>query len=936
MTATAANSEERSERVLVLMTNRADAQRTVDVLAAAGVEGVACDDGPALHREMEHGVGALLVTEEAVAGDREQSIRAALAAQPAWSAVPVVAVVREGAAVGRRESFLADFSANVTLIERPLRMRTLVSVVRGAVRARRHQYDIRDAIAERELALDAARLGWWRYAPAAGLVTHDERYAEIYGLADDGLAGRGRPVAEIAALLHPEDAPRVWAAVEAATNPVDSKPYVVEYRVNRPDGALRWLEAHGLAAFAGEGAARKAVSFVGTVADVTDRKQAEEVLRASEQRYRALAMASSDVAYRMSADWSVMFPLDGRGLVASNAEPIRDWLPRNIPPEEHDRIRAAIAQVIAGSSLFDLEHRVIRADGSVGWTRSRAVPILDDAGEVIEWFGAASDITDRKRAEQALRESEDRYRTLFASMDEGYCVIEVLFDPPGGKRAVDYRFLEVNPAFEAQAGMPNPVGRRMLEFVPSIEDHWLENYGRVALSGEPVRFANEYKTLDRWFDVYAFRVGRPDERKVAVLFSDITARKESEARVAALVESLREQDKRKDEFLATLAHELRNPLAPIRSGLAVLAMSPLEGPAAELVPMMERQLAHLVHLVDDLLDVSRVTSGRITLHRERFDLREAVSAAIETCRPAIACARHAFAARLPETPVFVDGDATRLAQVVTNLLTNACKYTPDGGRIELAVTTQDDTAVIRVEDDGVGIPADMLPKVFDTFTQVGRSLDRSQGGLGLGLALVRRLVEKHGGKAEVESPGPDRGSTFTVRLPLAAAPETSTLPEPPAEPSPAPLTVPPTAHSPRRHRILVVDDLRPSAATLAMMLKALGQDARAENDGASALRVAAEFRPQVVISDIGMPGMDGYEVARRFRAADGPRPVLVALTGYGQDEDRRRAFDAGFDHHLVKPTSVDALRQLLASLPPLEPDAAAHNGSPRITTPADS
>jgi len=688
---TEATEDERSERVLVLMTNRNDADRTVEVLAAAGLDGVACADEPHLGRELERGAGALLVTEEALLGDRADDVRAALAAQPAWSSVPLVAVVREGAAVGRRESLLSDLAANVTLIERPLRMRTLVSVVRGAIRARRHQYDIRDAIADRD-----------------------------------------------------------------------------------------------------------------------------------------------------------------------------------------------------------------------------------------------------RRAEQ-LRASEERYRTLFESMDEGYCVIEVLFDPPGGTRAVDYRFLEVNPAFETQAGMPNPVGRRMLEFVPSIEDHWLDNYGRVALTGEPVRFENEYKTLNRWFDVYAFRVGRPDERRVAVLFSDVTGRKESEARVAALVESLREQDKRKDEFLATLAHELRNPLAPIRSGLAVLGMSPLDGPAAELVPMMERQLTHLVHLVDDLLDVSRVTSGRITLHRERFDLREAVTAAIETCRPAIDCARHLFDARVPATPVWVDGDATRLAQVITNLLTNACKYTPDGGRIELTVDTEGEAAVVRVTDDGVGIPADMLPKVFDTFTQVGRSIDRSQGGLGLGLALVRRLAEKHGGTAEVRSPGPDQGCTVTVRLPLAgAAPpgETSSPGEAPppgseTEAADSPLTPP-------VNRILVVDDLRPSAMTLAMMLKALGQDARAENDGHSALRTIREFRPQVVISDIAMPGMDGYELARRLRTADGPRPILVALTGYGQDEDRRRAFDAGFDHHLVKPTSVDALRELLASLPAVTAQEAARNGSAPAGAPSAS
>ncbi|RYG21782.1 PAS domain S-box protein, partial [bacterium] len=294
----------------------------------------------------------------------------------------------------------------------------------------------------------------------------------------------------------------------------------------------RWFEVRAFR-FGGDESRRIGILF----AEVTEKRKARLALIQSEARYRALATASSDVAYGMSPDWSVMLPLDGRGLVASNAEPIRDWLGKNIPPSEHARIREGIAKAIETKSLFEIEHRVTRPDGSLGWTRSRAVPILNDGGEILEWFGAASDITDRKRAEAAVRASEKRYRDLFESMDEGYCIIEVLFAPSDPSRAIDYRFLEINPAFEAQSGMRDVIGRRMLEFVPSIEPHWLGNYGRVALTGEPIRFIGEYTGLNRWFEVYAFRVGEASAHHVAVLFTDITSRKQAEA-------SLRESEAR--------------------------------------------------------------------------------------------------------------------------------------------------------------------------------------------------------------------------------------------------------------------------------------------------------------------------------------------------------------------------------------------------------
>ena len=363
-------------------------------------------------------------------------------------------------------------------------------------------------------------------------------------------------------------------------------------------------------------------------------------------------------------------------------------------------------------------------------------------------------------------------------------------------------------------------------------------------------------------------------------------------------EALREADRRKDEFLATLAHELRNPLAPIRNGLEVLRVA-AGNPAAtaQAREVMERQLGHMVRLIDDLLDVARLNSGKIRLRPDSIDLRAAVEAAVEASRPAVDAGGHALSVTVPPARVPIHADPTRIGQVVSNLLTNAAKYTPDGGRIDVTVRQEGGTAVVRVTDTGVGIPADMLPRVFDLFTQVGENLDRSQGGLGIGLALVRKLAELHGGRVTAESPGPGRGSTFTVRLPV----------EPGAAPEAAPAADPADGPRARPRKVLVVDDNADGAASLAMVLGLAGPRTETAHSGPAALAAAARFRPDVVILDIGLPGMDGYEVARAIRAdARLGRPVLVAVTGWGTDQDRQRAAAAGFDHHLVKP--VDGLR----------------------------
>jgi signal transduction histidine kinase len=369
--------------------------------------------------------------------------------------------------------------------------------------------------------------------------------------------------------------------------------------------------------------------------------------------------------------------------------------------------------------------------------------------------------------------------------------------------------------------------------------------------------------------------------------------------------ALRQADRRKDEFLATLAHELRNPLAPIKTGLQLMAHAGLaEDRFALTRDMMERQLTQLVKLIDQLLEVSRIATGKIVLERQALDLRDVVRSAVETCQPMLDAAGHQLAVTLPDVCVMVEGDATRLAQSVGNLLNNACKYTGPGGRIRVALSVDAGRAVLTVADNGSGIPPEMLDSVFDLFTQVNRTLDRAQGGLGIGLSLVKSLVTLHGGEVRAQSAGMGQGSTFTLRLPLAAPAALS----PGRHPSDAP------AAPLRALRVLIVDDNADAADSLAMLLEMLGHDTRVEYSGQAGLRAAVAFKPDVVFCDIGMPDMGGYEVASRLRR-DGRfgAALLVAVTGWGAQEDKRRAKGAGFDMHLTKPVSAESVTGLLAT-----------------------
>jgi signal transduction histidine kinase len=404
---------------------------------------------------------------------------------------------------------------------------------------------------------------------------------------------------------------------------------------------------------------------------------------------------------------------------------------------------------------------------------------------------------------------------------------------------------------------------------------------------------------------------RVDERTAALaeanlaLQAEIRDRKRLENELRLRVDQLADADQRKDEFLALLAHELRNPLAPIRNGLHILRLSHADGPADErVVGLMEQEVRNLTRLVDDLLDVSRITCGKIQLRKEAVDLAGVVIHAVEAVRPLIESQHHELTVSLPTEAVHLEADPTRLEQVLCNLLNNAAKYTEQGGHIHLSVVPEDDKVTVCVRDNGIGISPELLPRIFDLFAQADRALARSQGGLGVGLTLVKKLVGLMGGSVAAKSEGAGKGSVFTVRLPALRTAPAGVLEAPMAGPRPSggPL------------RVLVVEDIEAVAEMLAILLKMWGHDVRVVHDGLTALVAARAYRPDVIFLDIGLPGMNGYEVARQLRQElRDKKPLIAALTGYGQEEDRRLARDAGFDHHMVKPIDPSALEALLAA-----------------------
>jgi PAS domain S-box-containing protein len=538
-----------------------------------------------------------------------------------------------------------------------------------------------------------------------------------------------------------------------------------------------------------------------------------------------------------------------------------------------------------------------RPDGSRWVALAYANPFLDERGELAGAVNVLVDISDRRRAELAsaqlaaiVNSSDDAIisKNLYGIIQSWNPAAVRLFGYTA-EQAVGRHISFLIPAERADEE------DRILAQLRAGDRVYHFDTVRVRSDGQPIHVS---LTISPIRDEAGRVVGAS---KIA---RDITERKLAEERTYALLAQLKEADRRKDEFLATLAHELRNPLAPLRNMLEVMRRGGNGDLIEQVRPTLERQLGQLVRLVDDLMDVSRIARGKLELRKERVELASVIHQSAEVSRPLAESAGHELIVSLPREPIYLYADPARLAQVFGNLLTNACKYTEPGGRIWVAAARQGGDVVVSVKDTGVGIPPDKLGSVFEMFNQIDRSLERSQGGLGIGLTLVKRLVEMHGGSVEAHSKGTGRGSEFVVRLPVLleeARPETPT-----AEPAPA-----------AARRILVVDDNRDAATSLALLLQLTGNEAQIAFDGLEAVEATAAFRPDVILLDIGLPKLNGYDACRRIREQPWGRGVmLVALTGWGQEEDRRQSKEAGFDHHMVKPVDLAALTALLAELRP--------------------
>jgi len=633
---------------------------------------------------------------------------------------------------------------------------------------------------------------------------------------------------------------------------------------------------------------------------------ANERLRESEERLHL----SQQVAHIGTFDWNIE---TGVSIWTPELEAIHGLAPGGfsntqtawqelLHPDDREAALRCVALALRTGQPGEGEWRVVWPNGMVHWIAARFQAFKDEAGKPVRLTGVNVDITQRKQAEEKLRESELRFRRFMQQLP-GLAWIK---DRAG-------RYVYANDAVEKAfgIGLTELLGRTDRELFPPETAAQFGEHDQLALDSEAgIQTIEALQHPDgtvhhSLVSKFPIAVREGEDALVGGVAIDITERKQYE-------DALADADLRKNEFLAMLAHELRNPLAPIRNALEIMrraAGGESSHSIASTVAMMERQVGHIVRLVDDLLDVGRISRGKIELRRERVELSSVVYHAVEAARPLCESLGHELTVTLPPEPIYLSADPTRLTQVVGNLLNNACKFTGKGGHIWLTVEgagggNAPGETYIRVRDDGIGIAADQLPRIFDMFAQVETSRARSTAGLGIGLTLVRNLVELHGGTVEAHSGGVGQGSEFVVRLPILM--ETPRIP-----------TRPITTSSPATptRRILVVDDNRDAAESLALLLQLMGHETRAVYDGLEAVEAAKKFQPDVVLLDIGLPKLDGYEAARRIRAQQrDKRLTLVALTGWGMGEDLRRSDEAGFDAHMVKPVEPDALLRLLAEL----------------------
>ena len=577
------------------------------------------------------------------------------------------------------------------------------------------------------------------------------------------------------------------------------------------------------------------------------------------------------------------------------------WL-NALHPDDRERVVSEWQEVMRAGAPGSCEFRVQRADGAWRWMSGRASPIRLEDGRIRRWVGMLTDVTDRKVAEETLRAHQERIRLATEATGVGIWEWNVKTDRVRWDTQM-FRLYGIAPTSDGMVDYAEWRDMVLEEDRPGQEEALREIVRHRRQGRREFRIRRSDDGEHRWVEaVDAIRASPSGEVEWVVGTNlDITERKLAH-------EAIANADRRKDEFLATLAHELRNPLAPAWNAVQTLRLKASSLPELKWeADLIDRQIRQMVRLINDLMDVGRISRGTIDLVRERVDLARVIQGAIETSRPLIDEGGHDLTVSLPRRPVIVDADPTRLTQVFANLLNNAARYTPRGGQIELRAEQQGGELVVSVRDTGVGIPAGSLQTIFGMFSRGEGVSSGAHVGLGIGLFLVKQLVEKHGGTIEARSEGPGRGSELTVRLPIVVAQSDADAEERDAEEKL------PTSDL----RIVVVDDNRDAAASMALFLEMTGNTVRTAHDGEEALAVARELKPHVALLDIGLPKMDGYEVARAIRRQPGgDKMVLVAVTGWSQEKHRQRSKQAGFDHHMVKPVDPLALMKVLAGVQP--------------------
>ena len=752
-----------------------------------------------------------------------------------------------------------------------------------------------------EFALAAMGVGLFEYDPIAGRHRFSDRCKAIWGLeAED------EPTAErILALVHPDDRQLTAAACDSL-KPDGPGHYSIEHRVIRPDGMVRWVQVCGRTVFEETASGRRPVRSHGTMLDITERRLTERRLFERDSQLSAfidgapasIAMFDSEMRYlavsRQYAEDRQFSPAD---LIGRSVYEVFPHLP--------ERSKALYSRCLGGVTERCDTDILVRANGSREWVRWEMRPWYRADQTVGGLILFSEFITHRMLAQQQLRESEARLDVAIRA---------------GALGIYDYNIAENTTTWDARV--------RELWGVSPDEEITYETFlaglhpddraatvkmleGALGPQSQGTH-ACEYRVVHRgdgstrWISstgTVFFESGRA-VRLVGIV-QDITDRKRAELTLAQSAKELRQADQRKDAFLATLSHELRNPLAPIRTAAQILAFPNLTDEQLTWArQVIQRQTTHMALLLDDLLEVARITRGKLVLKKERVPLASIVESALEAARPLLDEKHHRLVVSLPDETLIFDADPLRLSQVLSNLLGNAAKYTDPSGQIELNARVDNGRLCVSVKDNGIGIPPEALGQIFTMFWQVESGTDHSGGGLGIGLAFVKGLVELHGGTIEARSAGPGRGSEFLVRLPIDA---TTAVPTPSAEYQPQTVMA-------KGCRVLLADDNKDAADSLAMLLRLARHDVRVTHSGEAALSVAQSFRPDIALVDIGMPELDGYGVARALRRQPWAAGIrLVALTGWGQQEDKERARAAGFDHHLTKPVDAETLEVLLSA-----------------------